>query len=552
MVAPLRTAFRDCILIVIQALTLMMLGSTLARADDSEARPNILFAFADDWGRYASAYAKLDPGGPSDLIETPNFDRIANEGVLFRNAFVNAPSCTPCRSSLLSGQHFWRTGRGAILLGAKWDLSIPSYPLLLRDAGYHIGHTYKVWSPGSPPDAPHGGKATGYDKHGRRFNRFSQFVSESDDIAAAKQELLEEVRGNFEDFLADRETDQPFCYWFGPTNTHRKWTPGSGKRLWGLNPDDLKGKLPAFLPDIAIVREDFADYLGEVLAFDGALGVLLERLEELGELDDTLIVVSGDHGIPGFPRGKCHLYDFGVAVPLAVRWGKKVPSDRVVDDFVCLPDLAPTFLEAAGESPPEIMTGRSLIDVLTSEVSGQVDSSRDHVVTGRERHVASARDGYLPYPQRALRTKDYLFVRNFKPERWPMGTGPGFGEPDGQMPLFDELEHDTFAAFADFDASPTKAYILTHHAEVEMRPYVQYAVGRLPGEELYDLRVDPDCLTNLAGEKSHAETRKAMADRLMSILRETNDPRVTGDGNSFDQSPFADPVGKRRRKPIRE
>ena len=489
MMSSLRTEFRVCLLIVTQALTLLMFGSSYTLADDTEAPPNILFAFADDWGRYASAYAKLEPGGPSDLIETPNFDRIAKEGVLFRNAFVNAPSCTPCRSSLLSGQHFWRTGRGAILLGAKWDLSIPSYPLLLRDAGYHIGHTYKVWSPGSPPDAPHGGKATGYNKRGRKFNQFSQYVSESDDIPAAKQELLDEVRGNFEDFLADRETNQPFCYWFGPTNTHRKWTTGSGKRLWGLNPDNLNGKLPAFLPDVPLVREDFADYLGEVLAFDAALGVLLGRLEELGELDDTLIVVSGDHGIPGFPRGKCNLFDFGVAVPLAVRWGEKVPGSRVVDDFVSLPDLAPTFLEAAGESPPAIMTGHSLMSVLTSNASGQVDLERDHVVTGRERHVASARDEYLPYPQRALRTREYLYVRNFKPERWPMGTGPGFGEPDGPMPSFEDLEHNTFAAFADFDASPTKAYILTHHTEEEMRPYVQYAVGRLPGEELYDLRL---------------------------------------------------------------
>ena len=176
------------------------------RPKKASSRPNILFAFADDWGRYASAYAKLEPGGPNDVIRTPNFDRIAREGVLFTNAFVNAPSCTPCRSSLLSGQYFWRTGRAAILQGAIWDGSVPSYPLLLEAQGYHIGHTYKVWSPGTPADAPHGGRAKAYTRRGTKFNQFSQQVSAAKDPEAAKKMLYEEVRGNFQDFLADRKT----------------------------------------------------------------------------------------------------------------------------------------------------------------------------------------------------------------------------------------------------------------------------------------------------------------------------------------------------------
>ena len=145
-------------------------GGLAAGEAGSDGRPNVVFAFADDWGRYASAYAKLEPGWPSDLVRTPVFDRIASEGVLFRNAFVNAPSCTPCRSSLLSGQYFWRTGLGAILQGAIWDDSIPTYPLILRDNGYHIGHTYKVWSPGTPRDAPYGGREYSYVRRGRNLN----------------------------------------------------------------------------------------------------------------------------------------------------------------------------------------------------------------------------------------------------------------------------------------------------------------------------------------------------------------------------------------------
>lgn len=506
----------------------------------ADARPNIVFAFADDWGRYASAYAAIEPGGLSDIISTPNFDRVAKEGVLFTNAFVNAPSCTPCRSSLLSGQHFWRTGRGAILQGAVWDPKIPSYPLILQNAGYHIGHTYKVWSPGTPVNAPYGGATTAYVKRGSKFNGFSQFVSKQDDIEAGKQTLLEEVRGNFTDFLADRKDGEPFCYWFGPTNVHRKWVQGSGKKLWGLNPDDLKGKVPRFLPDEHIVREDLADFMGEAMAFDAGLGVLLEELEATGELDNTIVVVSGDHGAPGFPNGKCNLYDFGTHVPLAVRWPKNVPGNRVLHDFVSLPDLAATFVEAGGEEVPDVMTGRSLLPVLTSDKSGVVDQSRDAVITGRERHVAKARTDWMPYPQRGIRTKNFLYIRNFKPDRWPMGIGPGHGTPPTDMPTFEALREDTFSAFGDLDASPTKAWIaLNCEQDPSKRTYFDIAFGRRPAEELYDLKVDPDQVYNVASAERYAEIKLDLSERLMTTLKETGDPRVTGDGTTFDKAPFA-------------
>ena len=514
---------------------MLLLLSSPASADSS--RPNILFAFADDWGRYASAYAAIEKGGPSDIVSTPNFDRIAKEGVLFTNAFVNAPSCTPCRSSLLSGQYFWRTGRGAILQGAVWDQNIPSYPLILQKAGYHIGHTYKVWSPGSPANAPYGARPTSY---GSRFNGFSQFVTKQDDAEAGKNTLLNEVRGNFRDFLADRDDGDPFCYWWGPTNCHRKWIKGSGKELWGLNPDELKGKLPACLPDVPIVREDFADYLGEAMAFDAGLGVLLDELQKTGEIDNTIIVVSGDHGAPGFPNGKCNLYDFGTHVPLAVRWPKQVPGDRVVHDFVCLPDLAATFVDAGGEDVPQVMTGKSLLPVLTSDKSGVVDPMRDAVITGRERHVARARTDWMPYPQRAIRTKNFLYIRNFKPGRWPMGTGPGYGAPAADMPAFEVLRENTFAAFGDLDASPTKAWIaLNCENDPEQRKYFDFAFAQRPEEELYDLKIDFHQVYNVADEDRYADVKSDLSTRLMQVLKETGDPRVTGDGSTFDKSPFA-------------
>ncbi|MCZ6675104.1 MAG: sulfatase, partial [Verrucomicrobia bacterium] len=408
-------------------------------------RPNIVFLFADDWGRYASAYKDLEgPQSINALINTPNFDRVAKEGVLFSNAFVPAPSCTPCRSSLLSGRYFWNTGRAAILQGAIWDPAIPSYPLELEKTGYHIGYSYKVWSPGTPAHAPYGAQRTAYHQGGTNFNRFSQFVTSKAPeigIESAKERLYDEVRQNWDAFIADREEGQPFCFWWGPTNTHRKWIKGSGKDIWGLDPDKLKGRLPAFLPDTHAVREDVNDYLGECLAVDAGIGVIIKKLEEMGELDNTLVVISGDHGIPGFPRGKCNLYNLGTEVTLAARWPGKIKPGRQVDDFVNLRELAPTFLKVGQTPVPDGMSERDLMPLFLAEGNGQIDSERNSVVVGRERHVAGAREGFLPYPQRAIRTKDFLYIRNFEPDRWPMGS-PGVVS-ETETPDLDLLEQNT-------------------------------------------------------------------------------------------------------------
>lgn len=518
------------------------LGATTFSAEP--ARPNILFCFADDWGRFASAYAEANgPGTPNDLVQTPNIDAVAKAGVLFRNAHVTAPSCTPCRSALLSGQYFWRTGRGAILQGAQWDESIPAFPLLLKDNGYHIGKMYKVWSPGSPADAPYGRQMHAYQKAGGRFNQFSQsvtrMVASGKSLTAAKEELYAEVRSNFQDFLKAQPAGQPFCFWFGPTNVHRKWIQGSGKALWNLDPEALKGKLPAFLPDVPEIREDLADYLGEAMAFDAAVGVLIEELKRAGQFDNTLIVISGDHGAPGFPFGKCNLYEFGTGVALAIQ-GPNIPGGRVVDDFVNLMDLAPTFLEVGGVTPPDVMTGRSLLPTLKSDKAGLVDPSRTWVVTGRERHVSMARDEYLPYPQRSLRTRDYHYIINFQPDRWPLGNPYNLG--DGPEPTTEELANETYWTHMDDDAGPTKAWMVQHRNDPQWQPYYERAFGKRPREELFVNSDDPHQLKNVADDPKYAEVKAALHKQLMEVLETTNDPRLIDGGKFFETPPMAGPV----------
>ncbi len=509
--------------------------------------PNIVFAFADDWGRYASAYAGIDHCSRlCELIDTPHFDRIAAEGTLFTNALVPAPSCTPCRSSLLSGQYFWQTGLGAILAGARWDESIPTFPLTLEANGYFIGHTYKVWSPGQTLNAPMGGARTAFNEAGLDFNQFSHWVTDHHaavgGIEAAKEILLKEVRGNFVGFLTERPADQPFCYWWGPTNTHRTWERGSGEALWDLHPDKLQGRLPAFLPDVHDIREDAADYLGECLAVDAGLGVILEELEKSGELDNTIIVVSGDHGIPGMPRAKCNLYDIGCEVALAIRWPAVVQPGRVIDDWVNIMDLAPTFCEAAGVPVPSSMTARSLMPTLSSDASGTVDTTRDFVVTGRERHIAHARKGMLPYPQRALREQDFIYIINFEPDRWPVGDPKGLDDLSATPPDFQTLIDDTMVAYRDMDGSPTKAWMIHHREEEDVEPLYQLAFGKRPREELYDLAKDPDYLNNVADDPAYETVRTRMEQKLLSVLEQQNDPRLMEQPCRYEYEPYAGPV----------
>ena len=191
-------------------------------------RPNILFVFADDWGRYASCYAELDAKPTANsVIKTPHIDSVGTRGVRFRNAFVNAPSCTPCRSALLSGRYFFNTNRGAILRAAVWDETIPGFPLVLKDSGYQIGKTGKVWSPGTPADAPIGKQQFAYQKSGMAFNNFSEqtesMLKAGKSIDQARDNLLGQVRGNFSTFLKGCDAAKPFFFWHGPTNVHRSW-----------------------------------------------------------------------------------------------------------------------------------------------------------------------------------------------------------------------------------------------------------------------------------------------------------------------------------------
>ena len=267
------------------------------------------------------------------------------------------------------------------------------------------------------------------------------------------------------------------------------------------------------------------------------LGVILKMLEEKGELDNTFIVVSGDHGFPGFSNGKCNLYDYGTNVALAARWPSVIPAQRVIEDFVSLPDLMPTFLEAGQAPLPNGLTSKSLLPILKSEKSGHIDEERAFVLTGRERHVRMARAGYLPYPQRAIRTKDHLYIINFEPDRYPLGDPLLVDE--NYIPDVNELTNNTFIAFGDYDASPTKAWLVVHRKEEAVKPFYDFAFGKRPEEELFEIASDPFQVNNLAADPAFSEIKLTLRKQLLDELRRNGDPRVTEEAVPFEMAPYA-------------
>ncbi|MGI8672854.1 MAG: sulfatase family protein [Luteitalea sp.] len=440
-------------------------------------RPNIVLAIADDWSfPHAGVYGDR-------TVRTPHVDRIAREGVRFTHAFVAAPSCTPSRAALLTGQAVHRLAEGGNLHGFL-PKAHAVYPDLLERAGYSVGYAGKGWGPGrfEPGDRPR-------NPAGPSFK-------------------------NFDDFMERRPKDGPFCFWFGSTDPHRPYEPGAGARS-GLTRDSVE--VPRFLPDTPEVRDDLLDYYFEVQRFDRDLGQIIEALERAGELDNTIIVVTSDNGMP-FPRAKANLYDSGARVPLAIRWPGVARAGKVVDALVSLTDVAPTLLQGAGLTPPDAMTGRAMQALLR----GESQTGRDRVFIERERH-ANVRRGDLSYPARAIRTNEHLYIRNFRPDRWPAG---------------DPLQYVAVGPFGDIDASPSKALLMDRRRDPAIASYFELATMKRPAEELYDLSRDPHQVENLAGQPAHVDAQQRLRAELDRWMRDTGDPRATADDDRWDGYPY--------------
>ncbi|MFI4875227.1 MAG: sulfatase [Blastopirellula sp. JB062] len=476
----------------------------------ADQRPNILLAITDDQSWLDTSFAG------SRAASTPSFDQIARQGVYFKNAISASPGCSPSRAALLTGRYPWmleQAGTHASSFPQKYVV----YPDLLEAAGYFVGYTGKGWGPGNYKISGRKRNPAGPGFQKRKLkHRPTSGISQRDYAA------------NFADFLAARPADAPFCFWFGAQEPHRPYQKGSGQ---ASGRSLAEATTPPFLPDAEAVRDDLLDYCREIQWADQQLGAMLKQLQAIGELENTIVIVTSDNGMP-FPRAKANNYEYGIHMPLALAWPARIAAGQTVNEPVSLTDLAPTMLAAAGVKPPSDappMVGRNLLPRLT----GSQTKLTGGVYSSRERH-SSSRWNNLTYPQRSLRTEEYLLIRNFRPQRWPAGAPQKFDQPGVLGP--------PHGGYHDIDASPTLAWMIDNRDAPEVAPLFQAATERRPEIELFHVKSDPGCLKNLASDPKAASIRQAMQQELNAYLAETGDTRQTGSGDVWESYPRYSPI----------
>lgn len=467
-------------------------------------RPNILIAMADDisfphMGAYGTAWVK-----------TPGFDRVAAGGIIFNNAYTPNAKSSPSRSCFLTGRNSWQLEEAANHV-PFFPPKFKSFIEVLGENGYYTGCTAKGWAPGVALDsAGNPRQMTGKPFNSKKLTPPTRFISSND------------YSGNFRDFLDSREDDRPFCFWYGSTEPHRDYEYGSGARLGGKKTTDIE-KVPGFWPDDRIVRNDMLDYAFEIENFDNHLVKMLEILEEKGELENTIVIVTADNGMP-FPRAKGQSYEYSNHLPLAIMWPKGIrKGSRFVFDFISFIDFAPTLLEAAGvnavASGMQPVQGKSFMNILVSKKNGWLDETRRQVLFGRERNDVG-RPGDAGYPMRAIIADGYLYISNYQQARWPSGN-PETG-------------------YLDTDGSPTKSLILRMQRDGSDDDFWKLNFGIRPDEELYSLATDRDCLKNLANNPSYSVQKRKLHNELYLELLQQDDPRAYDKGEVFDRYPYAE------------
>lgn len=488
---------------------LLALGACSMYASE---RPNILFVISDDQGwPHAGAYG-------FEWVNTPAFDGLAEDGVLFNNAFVSAPSSAPSRFSILTGRHFYQNQEGG-LHGGYMPSKYPVFTDILRESGYHVGYTGKGCGPFFT------NKEHGYthDVMGKKYNK----IKMKEKVPVHSFGNLD-YTANFESFLKDRKDGQPFMFTFSCWEPHRPYFDNSGKEN-GKEPEDVD--LPEFLPDIDVVRNEVNDYGFEIDYYDRHLGNIIQILKDKGLYDNTLIVVTSDNGMP-FPNAKMHCYEYGTHVPFLICWKDRIQPAKAVDELISVPEIASLFLQAAGVDVPVSFMETTLPGIVGLD-DFESKASNDYVVFGKEKHNA-ARENNMGYPIRSIRTEDYLLVKNYESDRWPAGDPPYYKDLNWGT-------HET-----------SMMYELNHQTDEEVAPYFKLHTQKRPEIELYNIKKDPYCLNNLASKKRYSRKVNEMLRTLEDRLKKDGDPRISGDGECFDSAPssFTNPGDYETNKPI--
>jgi N-sulfoglucosamine sulfohydrolase len=409
----------------------------------SQAPPNILYLHSHDTGRFVQPY-----GHP---VPTPNIQRLADQGVLFRKAFCAAPTCSASRACLLTGQYGHSNG----MLGLAhrgWSLNDYHQHLVhpLGRAGYHsvlIGEQHIAKRP----------DVIGFD----RVVKIDTTHVES--VAPVAIEVLSEP------------IPEPFFLSVGFFETHRDWLGPSSVR------DALYSLPPANLPDTPETRRDMAAYMASARTLDQGIGTVLGALDAAGLADNTLIILTTDHGL-AFPGAKATLYDRGLGVMLILRGPGGFAGGRVNDALVSHLDIYPTVCELAGIERPSFLQGESLLPL----VRDGARSLRDVLFAEMTWHAAYE-------PQRAVRSERFKYIRRFSDRSTPV--------------------------LANCDDSPSKDLLLAYG----------WAERTIAREQLFDLVFDPGEANNLAASPAHAGTLGEMREILGDWMQDTEDPLLHGD-----------------------
>lgn len=447
-------------------ITALLCICRLLPAASAADRPNVIFFIADDvsWNDYG-CYG-------NDAARTPHIDALAARGIRFNRAFLTASSCSPSRSSIITGRYPHNNGKAAEL-HKPISGHLPWFPEVLRDAGYYTALSGKHHMTSTAPKKGPKARPAAFDHVDNGRSR---------DNSGGHANWLSVTR--------DRPRDKPFFFWFASYDAHRGW---DADRQWDAEaygpmhrPKDVI--VPPFLADDEETRQDLASYYNEVTRFDHYIGLVVAELRSQKALDNTLIFVLADNGRP-FPRAKTRLHDSGMRTALVAHWPDGIRFAVDCDSLVSVVDLAPTVLDVAGCAVPETMQGVSMRPLFGDPSTGSI---REFAFSEHNWHDYEAHG-------RSVRHGNYVFVKNYRPYLPWQGPADSVRSPSHQSLLALKKANGLSNAQQDVFLAPR------------------------PATELYNYHDDPHQLNNLAGSKEVASVQRQLEDILARWMDETGD-----------------------------
>jgi N-sulfoglucosamine sulfohydrolase len=455
-------------------LALALLSTFAGSTHAAPPRPNILLVLSDDHSApHVGCYGNAD-------IRTPNLDRFASQGIRFDRAYVASPQCVPSRSAIMSGRS--PVGIQMTRFSAPLPAEVKVFPEILRAQGYHAGvagRTYHLDGSALPPET----KRVFDEHHLRTFRDRLDFVKTAGQGPAILTQLG--------DFLDGVPAGKPFVLQLCFSDPHRPLDRGA----ISVPHDPAKLTLPAHYPDTPLVREDFARYYDEIARFDADFGRVLKVLDDRKLADDTIVVFMGDNGASQL-RGKGTLHEFGIRVPLIVRWPGVTKPGSTSESLISGEDLAPTFLQASGVAVPGEMTGQSFVHILR----GEKVPGRTRVFSERGAHGSGLPTNSAQFDLgRVVVTRKHKLIYN---ALWQLPYAP-----------------------VDFMGDPLWKDLRERHESGKLEPRFSklYFADHRPMFELYDLEADPNEFRNLIGNPEAAAVEadlKASLQEWMILQRD--------------------------------